>query len=113
MVPTPGAVRRMVGDVLRGAPLVGTLELTPMAHYAAWDPVTPDELGFGNVWEVVLHEGVRKLVGVADAPRGRLGERLGVGRELARKTGAQVENLEAFAEFADPARRPTDPEHRA
>ena len=49
------------------APLLGTASITPMAHYAPTTPEAPDTLGFGNVWDVVVHRG---LVYVNDMAHG-------------------------------------------
>lgn len=50
-----------------GAPLAGSLSIAPVAHYAPPDRAAPDTLGFGNVWDVVVHRG---LLYVNDGLRG-------------------------------------------
>ncbi|HET6404349.1 MAG TPA: hypothetical protein VFH78_06855 [Candidatus Thermoplasmatota archaeon] len=50
-----------------GVPLLGTADIRPVAHYAPPEPESPDTLGFGNVWDVVIHRG---LLYVNDMSRG-------------------------------------------
>lgn len=40
------------------APLAGTLSIAPIAHYAPPRQDAPDALGFGNIWDVVVHRGL-------------------------------------------------------
>jgi hypothetical protein len=44
--------------VIAGPPLLGTLEMDPVAHYAVEEPSDGGALGFANVWDVVLSKGV-------------------------------------------------------
>lgn len=39
-------------------PLAGTASLAPVAHYAPPQQDAADTLGFGNIWDVVVHEGL-------------------------------------------------------
>ena len=48
-------------------PLAGSLSIAPVARYAPPEPEAPDTLGFGNVWDVVVHRG---LLYVNDGLRG-------------------------------------------
>lgn len=43
---------------LGGLPLLGSADLAPVAHYAPPEPSDGGPLGFGNVWDVVVHRGV-------------------------------------------------------
>jgi hypothetical protein len=52
---------------LGSVPLVDSLTLQPMAQYVPADVVQPDALGFGNVWDVIVHNG---LVYVNDMEHG-------------------------------------------
>lgn len=45
-------------EVIAGPPVVGTLSLAPMAHWAVEEPAEPDVLGFANVWDVSVRRGV-------------------------------------------------------
>ena len=45
-------------NTLGGAPLLGSLELEPVAHYANPQPQDGGALGFANVWDVVVHKGL-------------------------------------------------------
>ena len=45
-------------NALASTPLLGTLTLKPVAHYANPEPQDGGTLGFANVWDVVVHEGV-------------------------------------------------------
>ena len=47
-----------LSSVLAGPPVLGTLELRPMAHWAVEDPAEPDTLGFANVWDIAVRRGV-------------------------------------------------------
>ncbi|HWH07878.1 MAG TPA: hypothetical protein VNX21_01675 [Candidatus Thermoplasmatota archaeon] len=49
------------------APLLGSLDLKPVAHYANPQPQDGGALGFANVWDVVVHKG---LLYVADVQAG-------------------------------------------
>ncbi|HEX2022476.1 MAG TPA: hypothetical protein VHH36_07170, partial [Candidatus Thermoplasmatota archaeon] len=44
--------------VVHGPPLAGTLDLRPSAHWAVEEPEPPTELGFANVWEALVIDGV-------------------------------------------------------
>ncbi|HVM44547.1 MAG TPA: hypothetical protein VM582_01330 [Candidatus Thermoplasmatota archaeon] len=48
-------------------PLLSSLGIAPIARYAPPERETPDSLGFGNVWDVVVHRG---LLYVNDMSRG-------------------------------------------
>lgn len=42
----------------RGPPVLGTLEMAPIAHYAVESPEDGGPLGFANVWDVALSKGI-------------------------------------------------------
>lgn len=44
--------------VVGSPPLLGSLEMTPVAHIAVEDPDTPSALGFANLWDVTVRRGV-------------------------------------------------------
>lgn len=54
---TEGVYVFNLSGVVSGPPVLGSLELAPMAHYAVEEPEKPSELGFANVWEVLVHHG--------------------------------------------------------
>lgn len=45
-------------SVIAGPPVLGTLDMQPVAHYAVEEPGEGGALGFANVWDVVLSKGV-------------------------------------------------------
>ena len=47
-----------LNGVMRGPPVLGTLDLQPIAHHAVAQKRDGGVLGFANVWEVVLSKGV-------------------------------------------------------
>lgn len=47
-----------VSSVMRGPPVVGTLDMQPVAHFAVESPGEGGALGFANVWDVALVKGV-------------------------------------------------------
>lgn len=55
---TEGVYVFNLSAVARGPPLVGSVGFAPVAHYAVEKPTDPDALGFANVWEVLLIDGV-------------------------------------------------------
>lgn len=47
-----------ITGVMQGPPLVGTLEMEPMARFAVENPQDGGALGFANVWDVVVSKGI-------------------------------------------------------
>lgn len=47
-----------LSGVIAGPPLLGTLDMRPIAHYAVEEPSPGGALGFANVWDVLLSKGV-------------------------------------------------------
>ncbi|HUR68426.1 MAG TPA: hypothetical protein VM370_04210 [Candidatus Thermoplasmatota archaeon] len=45
-------------SVISGPPVVGTLSLAPVGHWAVEEPAEADALGFANVWDVAVRRGV-------------------------------------------------------
>lgn len=55
---TEGVYAFNLTEVAQGPPLLGSLSLQPAARWAVEEPDTPSALGFANVWDVVLKDGI-------------------------------------------------------
>lgn len=47
-----------LSNVITGPPVLGTLAMKPTAHWSVEEPQEPSALGFANVWDVVLANGI-------------------------------------------------------
>lgn len=55
---TEGVYVFNLSAVIHGPPLLGTLAIKPIAHWANEEQEEPTALGFANVWDVLLKDGV-------------------------------------------------------
>lgn len=55
---TEGVYVFNITSVMQGPPVVGTLAMEPVARYAVSEPKPGGTLGFANIWDVVLYEGI-------------------------------------------------------